>query len=330
MERNNSDKHLKIFSVLVALIIAIVGWVYVVYNYDPMTRVTYTEVPISFVGEDVLADKGYAVAKTSTDSIYVVLNQRRIDSSKIDADDITVVADVSEAVEGKNGISLGIMGPEGTQLVESEVRSISVDVEKAERVEVGIEVVYMDESEINTEPIATNLTSNTATVIGAESSITKVDKAVAYVGYSDTAEGVGVFTRDLTAVDGNRNVIPHMVIYPGTVNFSAEQGYLKSVKLNVNVVDESNDNYERKYSAPDTITIKGSSEAIATLTSVDTEEINITGVYEDMDIDIRCIMPEGIYPAYIAKNLKLHVTLTEKPEETDNDNNDNNESDVDG
>ncbi len=330
MERNNPDKHLKVLSVLVATIIAIVGWVYVVYNYDPMTRVTYTDVPISFVGEDVLADKGYAVAKTSADSIYVVLNQKRIDSTKINADNITVVADVSEAVEGKNGISLSIMGPEGTQLVESEVRSISVDVEKADRVEVGIEVVYMDESEINTEPIATNLTSNTATVIGAESSISKVDKAVAYVGYSDTAEGIGVFTRDLTAVDANRKNIPHMVIYPGSVNFTAEQGYLKSVRLNMNVVDESDDNYERKFSAPDTITIKGSAEAIATLTSIDTEEINITGFYEDADIDIRCIMPEGIYPAYIVKNLKLHVTVKEKPEESGTDSNNNNESDVDG
>lgn len=317
MERNNSNSHLKALSVLIAVIIAVVGWVYVVYNYDPMTRVTYNDVPIGFSGEDTLADKGYAVSDASADTLTVTLNQKRVDSGKIKPEDITVVADVSDAVEGKNGISLNIMSPDGTQVVDTDIRSISIDVEKAKRIEVPIEVDYLDNADITAEPVATNLTSSVATVIGAESSITSVEKAVAYIGYSDTADGLGVFTRDLAAVSVHDEIIKHMVIYPGSVNFTAEQGHLKTVTLNLKTVDNSDDNYERSASAPDTIVVKGSSSAVSVLESVDTEEIDITYVYENTDLDIRCVLPEGVYLANGSKDLKAHVTIAEKKKNKD-------------
>lgn len=322
MERKNPDNHLKGLSVIIALLISITSWIYVVYNYDPMTRVTYQNVPITFIGEDTLADKGYALSDVSTESIFVTLNQKRIESTKIDADDITVVADVSNAVEGKNGISLGIVGPEGTQLVDSEVRTISVTVEQAERVEVGIDVMYLDDSVINVEPIATNLTSTKATVIGATSSVKTVEKAVAYIGYSDTAEGAGVYTRNLVAVDSHGNEVQHMVIYPGSVNFSAEHGVVKTVDLILNTVDNSDDNYERTVDAPDTIAVKGSSSAVEALSKVETIEADISYIYEDSDIELQFDLPEGVYLANTSREVKMHVKVTEKvePEEKEEDN----------
>ena len=319
MERNKETNHLKAFSVLIAILISVVSWVYVVYNYDPMTIVTYSNVPISFVGEDVLADKGYAVSETSTDSIYVELSQRRIDSVNIDADDIKVVADVSEAVEGKNGIGLSIMGPDGTQIVDSEVRTVSVDVEPAERKEVRIDVEYLDTSDATVEPVITNLTSTKATVIGAESTIKSVSKAVATIGYSDTASGRGVYTRALTAVDNDGDLLPHMVIYPGTVNFTAEHGMVKPVILNIKVTDESNDNYQRTVDGPEMITIKGTAEAIENITSIDTEEINVSYLYEDTDIDLSYVLPEGVYIANDSKDQTAHITVTETKSRKDSD-----------
>lgn len=322
MERKNPDNHLKGLSVIIALLISITSWIYVVYNYDPMTRVTYQNVPITFIGEDTLADKGYALSDVSTESIYVTLNQKRIESTKIDADDITVVADVSNAVEGKNGISLGIVGPEGTQLVDSEVRTISVTVEQAERVEVGIDVMYLDDSVINVEPIATNLTSTKATVIGASSTVNTVEKAVAYIGYSDTAEGAGVYTRNLVAVDSHGNEVQHMVIYPGSVNFSAEHGVVKTVDLVLKTVDNSDDNYERTVDAPDTIAVKGSSSAVESLSRLETIETDISYIYEDSDIELQFDLPEGVYLANTSRGVKMHVKVTEKvePEEKEEDN----------
>ncbi|MBQ6315657.1 MAG: hypothetical protein IJI11_08735 [Mogibacterium sp.] len=299
---------------LVALLIATCAWAFVVYNYDPTTRVTYTNVPVTFIGEDTLADKGYGVVSASYESIYVELEQKRVETTKISADNISVIADVSSAVEGKNGITLDISGPDGTQVIDSEVRSISVDVERAERVEVDIAIQYRDTGETAAEPIATRLTSTKATVIGAKSLAENADKAIAYLDITDTNAGAGTFTRDLVAVDSSGEIIPHTVIYPGSVNFSASLGYTKSVNVNLKTTDESNDSYLRSTSNPVRINIKGAPDAIAAINSIDTENIDLTYIYEDTEIELKYVLPEGITLANGYGGETIKVTVTRKPE----------------
>ena len=130
-----SERGRKFLNIIIAIVVAIGGWIYVVYNNDPMTEVRYKDIPISFVGEHDLANRGLGISQISTETIDVTLKQKRIETSQITADDITVIADVSDAAEGENGISLQISGPSGTQVAEAERRAISVDVEESDTVE---------------------------------------------------------------------------------------------------------------------------------------------------------------------------------------------------
>ena len=45
----------KVFNIILAVLIAIIGWTFVVYNYDPDTDVRYNDVNIIYIGEDILA-----------------------------------------------------------------------------------------------------------------------------------------------------------------------------------------------------------------------------------------------------------------------------------
>ena len=119
-----SDNGRKIINIIVSILVAVGAWTYVVYNNDPNTEVTYKDIPISFVGEDNLANNGLGVSQVSADTIDVTLRQKRIDTNNISAADISVIADVSDAAEGENGISLQIRGPEGTQVAEAEKMGI--------------------------------------------------------------------------------------------------------------------------------------------------------------------------------------------------------------
>ena len=68
---------------VIAILVAIAAWVFVVYNYDPMTLVSYSDVPVNFTGERDLADRGLAVSSTNMETVNVTLSQRRIDGKKI-------------------------------------------------------------------------------------------------------------------------------------------------------------------------------------------------------------------------------------------------------
>lgn len=323
-----SENGRKILNIIIAIVVAIGGWIYVVYNNDPMTEVKYKDIPVSFVGEHDLANRGLGVSQTSTEIIDVTLRQKRIDTSQITADDITVIADVSDAVEGENGISLQISGPSGTQVAEAERKAISVEVEESDTVEKKIYVEYSDDND-DIEPVTSNMTSTVATVMGAQSEIERVDKVVSLIKNSETNNRVWNFTTGLTALDENGDEINHLVIYPDEINFKAYTGMTKTVKLNVITEDKSNDSseasseedegdgYKRTYSAPETIVIKGAEDVIADIDAVSTELIDINNMYEDQELELTYDLPEGVHLAYESEGLTIKVKVTK--EETDTD-----------
>lgn len=115
-------------NIIISLVIAFAAWVYVVYNFAPMKEVTYYNVPIDYVGEETLEYRGYQLEEALEKKIDVTLKIRRIDFTKISEDSIEVRADVSEAVEGNNGISLEVIPPEESYAVSTSTKSVSVKV----------------------------------------------------------------------------------------------------------------------------------------------------------------------------------------------------------
>ncbi len=319
-----SERGRKFLNIIIAIVVAIGGWIYVVYNNDPMTEVRYKDIPISFVGEHDLANRGLGISQISTETIDVTLNQKRIETSQITADDITVIADVSDAAEGENGISLQISGPSGTQVAEAERRAISVDVEESDTVEKQIFVEYRDDPE-GLEPVTSNMTSTRATVMGAASEVERVDKVVALISHSDTSNRVWNFTTGLTALDEDGDKIDHLVIYPDEINFKAYTGVKKTVQLNVvteekksseDTDEEESDGYKRTYSAPDTIVIKGSEDVVSKIDSISTELIDINNMYESQEVELTYDLPEGVHLAYESEGLVMKVKVTKNESET--------------
>lgn len=126
--KNNHKSAINKLNIVISILIAFASWIYVVYNFTPMKDVSYTNIPISYIGEENLNYQGLELKKAGEDKVDVVLSIRRIDYNKITNDDIQVIADVSDAIEGNNGISLDIVTPEGSVLREISTKSVSVRV----------------------------------------------------------------------------------------------------------------------------------------------------------------------------------------------------------
>lgn len=289
-----TNRNHKIFYSIFSLLVAITAWIFVVYNYDPMTTVTYRDIPIEFEGESTLAGRGYAVSDASFDKISVSLRQRRVNTNRISAEDISVVADVSNAVIGENGINLKISGPEGTSVTDSEVRSIVVEIEDADSKDLPILFEYNDAENDADEPIAADMTASTARVVAAESVIDKVEKVSAQLSNNDVSTKSRSFTTFLTALDSEGEAVPHVQLYPSSVTYRATAGTVKEVTLNVNAVSKGDSSYKRTYSAPETVIVKGPPEMIEYLAQIKTQKINLNSYYEDTEIEVPYILPEGV------------------------------------
>lgn len=313
-----TNRNQKIFYSILSLILAIAAWVFVVYNYDPNTTVKYKDIPIAFEGESTLAGRGYAVSRASYDAISVTLRQRRVNTGKISDDDIKVTADVSNAVIGENGISLDISGPDNTTVVDSEVKSISIEVDDADSKDLPIVVEYSDTDDTGFEPIATEMSSTAARVIAAESVIDKVDKVAARLSYNDVSTKSRSFTTLLVALDKDGEVVPHVQIYPSSVTYKASAGIVREVRLAVKAVSKDDSSYVRTYTAPDTVVIKGPESTIDYLTQISTKEIDLNTYYEDTDVDIEYELPEGVVLANSQAQQKIRIKV-KKSESVDSD-----------
>ena len=309
----------KIFNMVIAILVSIAAWIFVVYNYDPMTLVSYSDVPVNFTGEDDLANRGLAVSSTNKETISVTLSQRRIDGKKISAKDITVNADVSDCVAGDNNVTIRVSGPTGTSVNSVSASEVDVDVSRAKSEIRDIDVVYDSNAEIeeDEEPVAYDLSSTSAEVSCSAEMLGNIDKVAAVLDREDLTDTAKSYTVDLQALDRDGNVIPHVVIEPKEISLDASEGYTKKVDLYLTVRDDSTDNYERKYTAPDTVTIKGVKNVLNKVSSINAEDIDVTYMYADEEIEIVYDLPEGIYLADESLGQKVKLTVTQK--ETDDE-----------
>jgi YbbR domain-containing protein len=95
--------------------------------------------------------------------------------------------------------------------------------------------------------------------------------------------------------------------------------------LNVPVKNDSDDSYERTYTVPETIVIKGSKDLINKTGSLTAKEIDVSYLYEDTEIPLEYELPEGVYVAKGYEGYVLNVKVTEKAKEDTEDNGENSE-----
>ena len=310
-----TDQGRRVINIILSLLVATGAWFFVVYNYDPMTNERYTGVPITYTGLDTLANRGYAVSEANYKNVEVTLQQRRVDTANISAEDISVTADVSGLSTGENTVALRVAGPEGTQVVDSSVKSVTVEIASAASVDMPISVEYSEEVEEDAIPLIENMSVETATVIATEEKLAEIDRVAAVIDPEDLDEQFKAMTLEVAALDSEGNKVINVIVYPETVSFRAAAGYNKEVRLVVPVKDDSDDSYERTYTAPETVVIKGKKSTVDNFTGITANEIDISNYYVDSEIPIEYDLPEGVSIADEQKPQVLKLKVVEKEEE---------------
>jgi len=309
-----------------AVLVSVGSWIFVVYNYYPMTDVRYSEVPLGFDGEEELADRGLAVSEASVESISVTLNQKRVDVNKYSASDISALLNVSNCVAGDNKVSLLVNGPRETTVVAYDNDAIDVIVDRTDSTYMDIDVIYGEGAAEDAVPIASDLSRTEAMVTCAASRLSDVKKVAAVLDVDEVGTTTKSYTATLVALDKDGEIVPHTVIYPNEISLDASAGVKKTVDLKVNVKNKASEDYERKYSVPDKVSIKGAKEVLDKISSVSTEEVDISYTYENGEMPIYCILPEGTYLIDDPEKLVVKYTVSKKAtEETKADDNGNKE-----
>lgn len=304
----NQKKSINKLNIIISIVIAFVAWLFVVYNYAPMKSVTFRNVPITYVGEIELNQKGLGINHSTADAVDVTLSVNRLHFNHISAEDIIVDADVTNAIEGSNGVSLVVTPPEDCVFESISTKTISVEVVPGASKDVDVTTIYDDGNDSSLEPFPTNMSYSRVSVLGAKDNVAKVNGAVIIIHQSDLADGTKSFVSTPVAVDAKGRRISHVVALPSEISYDATEGIVKTVGLNIDVRDADHGD-GKTVDCPKKVTIKGPIEVIDEIDSIDAEAIDVTGITENTDINIVLILPKGVHVAQKSLGLSAKVVV---------------------
>lgn len=205
-------KRNKIPRILLAMLISVFLWLYVVTVVDPNdTKVVYS-VPVTYENMTSLTDNNLVMTSGQNATVTLKFYGRRSDLNNLTSESLTVTADVSRIKsEGEQNLSYTVTLPDSVsdnnvQLTERTPSRLTVDVERAVEKQVDVEVDISNEVADGyvADLEAMKISPETITVFGPEAEVSKIDSARVSLDIGGVTETVdNSFPYQLVDSDGN-------------------------------------------------------------------------------------------------------------------------------
>lgn len=205
-------KRNKIPRILLAMLISVFLWLYVVTVVDPNdTKVVYS-VPVTYENMTSLTDNNLVMTSGQNATVTLKFYGRRSDLNNLTSESLTVTADVSRIKsEGEQNLSYTVTLPDSVsdnnvQLTERTPSRLTVDVERAVEKQVTVAVDISNEVADGyvADLEAMKISPETITVFGPEAEVSKIDSARVSLDIGGVTETVdNSFPYQLVDADGN-------------------------------------------------------------------------------------------------------------------------------
>lgn len=307
----------KKFKVILSFVIAVFLWAYVVGYVKPTDTRTVRDITVNIVHSDLLAERGLAVGSVNVSTIDIEVSGNRSVVSSLGAGDIGATADVSSAGVGENEINIVLRVPSGITVTKRSTNKLIVTVEKLISKSVDVDIVYTGTFAEGSEPELIDLSADTVTVSGAESLVNLVDVARGNIDASRVSENESTATAELQPLTSDGVAVFGVSLSQKQVTVRSILSKTKQVKLTVPIKDDSNDGASRKTEVPETVTIKGRADDLASVTVVTADTVDITDITKDTEIALKFSnLPDGIEIAQANSDLVLKLTVDAVSEKT--------------
>ena len=312
----------KKFNIILALIIAIALWAYVLGEVNPGSTTTVKNVPINFTNQESLEDNGLTVLGSSQTSISVSISGQRTAITKVEPGDFSVTCDVEGLNKGSHTVRINVTGPDNVKIDHISVEKINVDIDDLTTEEKTVEVAVNGQAGTDKEADIVETNLETVRVTGAKTLVDKVDKVKASVELSKIGTELSTFNTELTPVDKSGVQVLNVRLSSSEVKVTAVMLSKKTVSLEVPVTGTDYGDIERSVSVPKTVTIKGTEDDIKDISKITCRTLDVSGVYTNDTLPLEPILPDGIQLSDDSDGLSAKVTvkdLSKKSFEFDQD-----------
>ena len=274
---------------LVALAIAIVLWLYVGIEQDPISQRTYN-VPITV--ENLSADKVATVSKERV-NVKVMGRETRLDG--ITSEDFKAYVDLSDAKTGDSEAEVHVSLPNEVYFAKLDPSHVNVYVEQREGETMNVDIVRtgMLPDVITIEDMSVE--PQNVFVSGNEDALAMVAKAGVAVElddvYSDSKKDVPVQLYDY---EGNIIEPGELKVYPEQVTLNIkvnEADIQKSVPIQAELVGSLSEGVQVDSVTvdPQTALVEGLPKDLVKITEIKTEPIDLSGIKETTSFTVKLV-----------------------------------------
>lgn len=300
----NPKKNRKIFNSVLAVVLAVALWLYVINVENPTSSATIRDIPVTVVGEDTLDQRGLMVTGQSRDSVNLKLSGRKKSLMKLSRNNITLKLDVSTITsQGEHTLSCdpsyaNNVAADSISVADLDDLQVTVTVEKEESKEIPVRGEF-----IGTEAehcLAGTVTANPATIQikGPAGTLDRISYALASVGGKSISqtltETVGVvFMGPENAPADRRSVTASTE----TVEVTVPVRRVESLPLTVELTEGgglTQDDVQVSISPKSMTAVSGEEARLPA--SVSLGKIDLRTVLTDASYSVPIRLPEGVTP----------------------------------
>ncbi len=297
------------FAFVLALVMAVSLWAYVLGTVDPVRTMTFRDIPIRLVGQSVLVEQGLVITSMDNESVNVTFTAKRSVATKIKADDFHATADIADITLGNNLVMVNLTKPSSVNMESVSPEFINITTEQYLTVEKNIEATIVNPTKEETEPTIIKISEETVKVSGASSAVNKVDKVIAELDAARMDPEPKSISAELKAVDENGTVVEGVDLEFTNVSITAVMQNTRTVPLHVPVVGQGVGSVNRTIKVPTEVTIKGDDEAINAVERINCETVDLSDFYESAEIHLIPILPDGVELSEESSNPLAQITV---------------------
>ncbi len=245
-ERINKLFEKKGFCVVLSLLLSVVLWAYVEYVENPDTTLQINNIPVEFIGDELLTENSLLVTDKDADTVSINFIGKRNMVTRLSRQNLSVTVDLGEVVNegaqaGVYQLSYKVNYPDGVTGVEVNDASldyISITVEKLIQKPIDVRTTFngdIAESFRAKDPVCS---LSTIYVSGSQAIVSNVSYALATItgnGLTNTVEQEVQLT--LIDIDGNEVDREQLTLSEETATVTMEVQMIKEITFAVNLVE---------------------------------------------------------------------------------------------
>lgn len=296
MKFYQTDWFLKVISVLISIVI----WIYVVYEYNPQYEIWVRDIPITYVNRTQDFENGkMVVLDSSSEAVDIKIRGRRRLVSSIGASNTTATVDMAGiSKEGTYTLPVNVhFAADGIEILQEKPYSQQLTVDKVVTEERQIEVD--EEGQLADGYVVENETNSPATVqlTGPQSIISTVAKCSISVNFTNVRDDIkGLYKIKLYDAQNqeiNTEWISKNIEYTD-VYYAILPTKTVSVAPRLTAASNADGASVTASVHPAQVVVKGKQSELDALSALETVDIDVSGVTENQHLEVELALPNGV------------------------------------